>query len=119
MGLRQERLADQIRDTLGSCFGGGQMSDPRLAQVTITAVKLTGDLQIAKVYFRVYSGDEAEIAQARKGLGSAAGFLRRKLAEALDVRRVPALQFFFDESVGYGSHIEGLLAGLRAESADT
>ena len=72
MGLRQERMADQIRDTLAVCFSGGQMADPRLSQVTITAVKLSGDLQIAKVYFRIYSGGSEEIAKARTGLGSSA-----------------------------------------------
>lgn len=111
MGLRQERLADEIRDLIAVCFMGGQMSDPRLTHVNITAVKLTSDLQLASVYFRVVGDDEA-VAAAQKGLHSASGFLRHRLAEQLDIRRVPALRFFYDESVERGSKIEGLLQRL-------
>jgi ribosome-binding factor A len=111
MGLRQQRLADEIRDVLAACFTSGQMSDPRLANVSITAVKLSGDLQVASVYFRIY-GHEAQLPGVQKGLESAAGFLRRRLAETFDIRRVPALRFFYDESIERGSRIEELLAQL-------
>ncbi len=111
MGLRQERLADEIRDLIAVCFMGGQMSDPRLDNVNITAVKLTGDLQLASVYYRVI-GDDVAVKEAQKGLHSASGFLRHRLAEALEIRRIPSLRFFHDESVERGSRIEGLLARL-------
>jgi len=111
MGIRQERLADEVRDLLAVCFTGGEMSDPRLENVTITAVKLSGDLQIASVYFRVMQGESSDSALA--GLRSAGGFLRNKLATNLEVRRVPELRFFYDESVETGAHIEKLLAGLN------
>lgn len=111
MGLRQERVADEIRDVLAMCFQAGQMEDPRLKGVTITAVKLTADLQLASVYFRVY--DESAAAEAQRGLISASGFLRRRLAESIDMRRVPGLRFFFDESIQHGSRIEELLARLE------
>jgi ribosome-binding factor A len=111
MGLRKDRLADEIRDIVGSCFLGGKMADPRLEGVTITAVKLSGDLQIASVYYRVYSDDLIE--KAQKGLESAAGFFRKKLADALDIRRVPELKFYYDESIEYGSNIEKLLMKIR------
>lgn len=111
MGLRQERLADEIRDLIAVCFMGDQMSDPRLKNVNITAVKLTGDLQLASVYYRVV-GDDKAIDLAQRGLQSASGFLRHRLAEALEIRRVPNLRFFHDESVAHGSLIEGLLSQL-------
>ena len=111
MGLRRERLADEIRDIIASCFQGGQMNDPRLEFVTITAVKLSGDLQIATAYFRVI-GDKLAAEKAQSGLESAAGFLRHKCAEALDIRRVPTLRFFFDESVERGARIEDLLTKI-------
>lgn len=113
MGLRQERLSDEIRDLLAMCFQGGQLSDPRLKDVTITAVKATADLQIAKVYFRVYADSSQE--EAKKGLESASGYLRKRLAEGLDVRRVPELKFFYDESIEHASNIEGLLEQLRKD----
>lgn len=107
MGLRKERMADEIRDLIALCFTGGQMSDPRLQNVTITAVKLSADLQLAYVYFRPMVGSDANSCQ--RGLESAAGFLRNRLAESLDVRRVPQLKFFYDESIERGSRIEELL----------
>lgn len=113
MALRKDRLADEIRDIVGSCFLGGKMSDPRLEGVTITSVKLSGDLQIASVYYRVYSDDLIE--KAQKGLESAAGYFRKQLADALEVRRVPELKFYYDKSIEYGSNIEKLLYKLREE----
>lgn len=107
MGLRKERLADEIRDIVANLFSGGQMQDPRLALVAITAVKLSPDLQLASVYFRVI--DETPIDVVAKGLERAAGFLRTRLAEELDIRRVPALRFFYDESIERGERIEVLL----------
>ena len=107
MGLRKDRMADEIRDLIAQCFTGGQMSDPRLENVTITAVKLTPDLQLAYVYYRPMVGSETE--RCQRGLESAAGFLRKKLADSLEIRRVPSLKFFFDESIEHGSRIEQLL----------
>ena len=112
MGLRKQRLADEIRDLLAVAFTAGNMRDPRLDRITITAVKLTSDLQLASVYYRVM-GEARPAPGVEAGLASAASFLRRHLAASLDVRRVPNIRFFFDESVEYGSKIEGLLAQLH------
>lgn len=111
MNLRALRLGDQIRDIIGSCFQADNIRDPRLKGVTITAVKLSGDLQIATVYYRVFETfDKAEVC---RGLESASGYLRKKLAENLDVRRVPTLKFFYDTSVETGSRIESILKDLK------
>ncbi len=111
MGIRQERLADEIRDVIAMIFSGDQLSDPRLSGVTITAVKISGDLQLASVYFRLY--DKKILEDAQKGLESCKGFLKRKLASVLDVRRVPELRFFFDESIEQGARIEELISQLK------
>jgi ribosome-binding factor A len=113
MGVRQQRLADEIRDILASCFAAGEMSDPRLEFITITAVKLTSDLQLASAYFRIMDGEsEARVAEVKRGLASASTFLRRRLADSLDLRRVPNLRFFYDESIERGARIEGLLSQI-------
>ena len=110
MVLRQTRLADEMRDVLAAAFTGEQLRDPRLSGVTITAVKLSGDLQLASVYFRLFAEQpEAAAALAKEGLASATPFLRRLIADAIDIRRVPNLRFFYDESVERGSRIETLL----------
>lgn len=107
MGVRQERLADEIRDILASCFLADQMSDPRLSGITITHVKLTKDLDLATVYFRLF--DPSKQDEASKGLIHCKGFLRSKMAEGLKVRKLPDLRFKYDESVDYGARIEELV----------
>ena len=107
MSMRQQRLADEIRDVLAQCFQGGMMSDPRLEQVTITGVKLSPDLQLASVYFRVYTDDCVK--DSESGLIAATGFLRKELARRLTVRRIPNLRFFYDESIEKANRIEDLL----------
>ncbi len=87
------------------------MADPGLATVTITAVKLTADLQNASVYYRVYLDENKE--EVRMALRRANGFLRHKLAQTLEIRRVPELRFFYDESVEHGARIEELLGQIR------
>lgn len=113
MSLRKDRLADQIRDILAECFQGGILNDPRLEPVTITGCRLTPDLQLASIYYRVYVGANPE--DAKKGLEKASGFLRRKLGQELDIRRVPDLRFFYDESIERGARIEKLLDKLENE----
>ncbi len=111
MSIRQDRLADEIRDVLAVCFTGGILSDPRLENVTITGVKLSGDLQIASVYFRVIEDDKAD--EALKALGRANGYFRKKLAGKLEVRRIPEIRFFYDKSVEHGARIEHLLSQIK------
>ena len=113
MGLRQERLADEIRDIIAQLFSGGQLSDPRLASVCITAVKLSGDLQIASIYFRTYT-DTVALPDVQRGLESVSGLLKRKLSAALDIRRMPELRFFFDESIERGNKIESLIDKIKS-----
>ena len=107
MGLRQEKIADQIRDIIAVLLTGGQMRNPHLEPVSITAVKVTADLQNAKIYFRVY--DDKYRADAERGMASAGSFFRKRLSRELDVRRVPDLSFHYDESVENAAKIETLL----------
>jgi len=112
MNIRKVRLTDEIRDLVGTCFQGGQLDDPRLHQVTVTGVKLSPDLQVASIYFRVYS--DMNLDEILLGLRSATGFFKRKLARNLKIRRVPDLRYFYDKSVEQGSKIEQLIRQLHA-----
>jgi ribosome-binding factor A len=113
MGLRKDRMGDEIRDIIASCLTGGQLNDPRLQFVTITGVKLSPDLQLASVQFRVL--DEKTQDDTKKALERAAGVFRSKLAKALDIRRVPELRFFFDTSVERGASVDAMLDLIRKE----
>ncbi len=113
MGIRQQRLADEIRDLVATLFQGGLIEDPGLDGVTITATKLTGDLQICYIYFRLY--DSSRIKAAEQGFRRAEGMLKQRLATVLKIRKVPGLKFIFDDSVEHGSNIEQLLDQVKNE----
>lgn len=92
----QRELSGQLR----------RLKDPRVSQVgmvSITRVDTTGDLRYARVYVSVL--DKAQEKDVLKGLRSAAGFLRRELGHALQLRYTPELQFIADDSIQYGAHI--------------
>lgn len=115
---RPERLEDQIHFLLSNLIQR-ELRDPELGFLTLTAVRLTPDRSLAKVYFTVLpasGGDqEAQDALTRKALGRAAGFLRSQLAARLKMRRVPELRFFPDSTLEAGNHMESLLAEIQKE----
>ena len=88
-----------------------KIKDPRLEMVTITGVKVSSDLKMARVYFSRY-GNAEEIRQGLEGLQSASGFIKRELGLRLKLRHVPDLEFIHDTSFEYGDRIESLLKGL-------
>ena len=105
------RLADEIRDIIATCIMQ-ELSDPRVHQAVITHVKLSPDFQVATVYFRFY-GEAYTKEEIQRGLESCRGFLRGTMSKALELRRVPELRFFYDESVEEGARIEGLLSKIN------
>jgi len=88
--------------------------DPRVEPVTVTAVELTRDRRVARIYVACYSGEEA-LDEALQGLESAKGFLRRELGQVLRWRFTPHLEFRVDQSWNYGARIDSLLATLERE----
>jgi ribosome-binding factor A len=108
---RNLRVAEQILQELASILMR-EMKDPRVVGVTITAVNVTTDLEHAKVWFTVF-GDDHEA--ARKGLASAAGYLRSELAHRMSLRTVPKLTFVHDASVERGAHLSQLIDQAVAE----
>ncbi|GLH68624.1 ribosome-binding factor A [Geothrix rubra] len=115
---RPERLEDQIHFLLSNLIQR-ELRDPELGFLTVTAVRLTPDRSMARVYFTVLppsGGDqEAQDGLTRKALGRAAGFLRSQLATRLKMRRVPELRFFPDGTLEEGNHLETLLAEIQKE----
>jgi ribosome-binding factor A len=110
---RQRRVAEQIHRDL-SLLLMREVRDPRLGDVTITEVRITPDLLIARIFFTVL-GEDAERKEAQAGLDSAAGFLRTQLAAQLRLRTVPELIFELDRSAEYGQRIEELLSQIALE----
>jgi ribosome-binding factor A len=114
LGFRPDRVGDQIRQELSELLSRGAVHDPGIGFITLTRVKVSPDPQMARVYYTTLGDDEAR-RQTAKALDRATGFFRRHLGERLRLRRVPELQFQFDESVGHQDRVEQILRELHAE----
>jgi ribosome-binding factor A len=112
---RPARVGDQLRAELSDLIAR-QVHDPGIGFLTITHVKVTPDLQIARVYYTTLGDDKAR-RESRRALERAMPFLRRQIGTRLRLKRVPQLEFFFDESVERGDRIEQILNDLNAERA--
>ncbi|MDO9558885.1 MAG: 30S ribosome-binding factor RbfA [Syntrophales bacterium] len=110
---RADRVADLIQREISDILLK-QVRDPRIGAVTITGVKVTDDLRLAKIYFVELAQDTIH-AETLAGLEKATGFLKRELGKRLQLRVVPELIFRVDASFAYGSRIERLLAEIKRE----
>ena len=88
-----------------------EIRDEEIKFVTITDCKVTNDLSFAKVYFTVL--DESKKETTLKALKDASGFIRRMLADRVDIRHIPELQFVYDESIEYGKKIEDIIEDIH------
>ena len=109
---RSDRVAGLIQQVLAELLHK-EIRDPRVTAATITGVKLTRDLRIAKVYFTVPGGDSAARQAALDGFEKAKGYVKRELAQRVDLRYMPDLKFFYDESIDHGARIEALLKAAK------
>lgn len=113
---RADRVAERIRSELMDLLLRGSVRDPAAKDVVVSAVRVTDDLSIARVYVRVLE----EIGSARQddvvdALGRATGFLRRELGHRLQLRHVPSLEFYWDDVVDSALRIESILDEIREE----
>jgi ribosome-binding factor A len=107
---RQRRVSELIHREL-SMLLMREVRDPRLADVTITEVRVTPDLLIARIYYTVL-GDAEQEKEVAAALDSACGYLRTQLAARVRLRLMPELVFQLDQSAAYGRHIDELLAQI-------
>jgi len=112
-GARPERVGEELRQALAELLAR-EVHDPGLGFVTITRVRVSPDLQIARVSYTSFGDDKARTDTA-KALGRATPFLRRAIGQRMRLRRVPELTFHFDESVENQAKIEKILLELEEE----
>lgn len=112
---RPEQVAEAIRATLAEALVRGEVRDPRVGLVTVSAVEVTRDMSVATVRVAPHGEDDAAKDAAVEGLQHAAGYLRGFVARALTTRTVPELRFVRDRGLEYAQRIDALLAGLRRE----
>ena len=113
---RPSRVGDQLRAEISDLLAR-QVHDPGIGFLTVTQVTVSPDLQVARVYYTTL-GDEKARRDTARALGRATPFLRRQLGGRLRLKRVPILEFFFDESVERGDRIERILNEINAERGD-
>ena len=104
---RMRRVDEAIRQVLADVLAG-ELADPRVGFVTVTAVKTSPDLRSARVFVSVL-GDEAARADSLAGLRSAHGMLQRQIGAQLHLRRTPALEFEYDPTTDRALRVEALL----------
>jgi ribosome-binding factor A len=112
---RHGRIEAQMQRVLADLISR-EVKDPRVGNVTITAVEVAQDLATARIFFVPFAGahDPAEVAQ---GLSRAGGFLRGAVGRQLGLRHAPRLSFVFDDTLDKAVHLTQLID--RAVAADT
>jgi ribosome-binding factor A len=114
---RNQRLEGEIRAVLADVLRF-DVKDPRLADVTVSVVRLSPDRSSARVYFSVIGEAERE-RQAGDGFRAAAPYMRRELGRRMRMRTVPSLEFERDTSYEYGDRMERLFERLRSDDQDS
>src|SRR4051794_24449168 len=116
-GSRASRIGDQIRSELAELLAR-EVHDPGVGFLTITRVKVSPDLQQARVFYTTI-GDEKARRESARALDRATPFLRRHVGRRLQLKRVPELSWMFDDSVEKTDRIERILQELHTHAADT
>ncbi|MCC6161973.1 MAG: 30S ribosome-binding factor RbfA [Acidobacteria bacterium] len=112
-GSRAERIADHIKDEVSQLLAF-EVKDPAVGLLTVTHVRMTSDMGLAHVYYTLI-GDEAERRRTARALERATAFVRRRLAESLNMRRAPDVRFHYDENVERQERVETLLREIDDE----
>jgi len=112
---RARRLAGRIRQIVAS-YIENQLKDPRLGMVTVTDVRMTGDLHDATVFYTVY-GDDQSRQDSAEALEAARGQIRTEVGRQTGVKFTPTIAFILDELPESARHIDDLLAVARQADA--
>lgn len=113
---RAERVAGKVQRVLSEILSR-RVKDPRLYLITVTNVKMSPDLKLAKIYFST-AGDSEKAKQAHQGFKTARGYIKRTLARELGLRYMPDLRFFYDDTFDTSSRIDELLKSLNIDGSD-
>ena len=112
MERRPERVAHRVQAELAQLLLR-ELADPRLRGVQVTAVRMTPDLRMARVFVRTLTGAEAAPA-ALAAFERATPFIRSSLGRTLGLRYVPELRFEYDTVIDAAARVEAALAGATA-----
>jgi ribosome-binding factor A len=108
---RADRVSGQIQRALSDLLRKS-LSDPRLKNATISEVKMSADLKLAKIYYTLTAKEKVRD-DALDGFNSAHGFIKRTLARELGLRYMPELKYFYDDSFDYGARMDSLINAIK------
>lgn len=112
-----ERISEQLKHEIAVILRD-EVTDPRVGMLSITRIKLSRDLSHAQVFWSPFSADDVDLDDVEDGLLSAASFVRRLVAERLNLRRTPAIDFRYDPSLEEGDRMLALLNEVRETDAE-
>jgi ribosome-binding factor A len=112
MSQRAERIAGEVRAVLGEVLARDEIKDPRVRGVgliTVTHVRMSGDLRQARALFTVHGLDEKALERVREGLDHASGFFRHAISQRLRTKVAPSVRFEIDHVFEQAERVEKLL----------
>lgn len=113
---RRRRVSDQIQKELSEIIRL-DLNDPRIGMITLSAVEISADFAVAKIFYTHMGGAE-DRENAKAGLLRAAGFLRTALGKRLRIHNTPELRFFYDDSIERGVKLSQLIDRAVADSSN-
>ena len=111
---RSARVKDLIQQEISRMIVTGEIKDPRISDVAITGIYLSDDLGYARLYF-VPLIKESDINEINKGFESSSGYIRKKLAQKLSMKKTPKLVFEHDSTLENSYRIDEIIKGVSSE----
>ena len=111
---RMIRINDEIKKEVSEIIRS-ELKDPRVGVITsVVKVETTNDLKYCKIHVSIL-GDEAQKKETMEGLKNSVGFIRKQVANRINLRNTPEMKFFLDESLEYSIKISKLLNDINKE----
>jgi ribosome-binding factor A len=113
---RDKKIAEEIRRGVSQIFAF-ELADPRVHGATVTGVRMTPDLKLARIYFALPGAEPKGIVAAQQALKKSSTYIRRLLGERILIKFLPQIEFFYDESLEIEDRMEKLFAQIRHDSS--
>lgn len=114
MSIKMERLNTAFLEKISEIIHN-DIKDEDIKMVTITEVRITNDLSFAKVYFTTMNDDHEMVKQA---LNKASGFIKGELCNKVKIRKMPDINFVYDESIEYGNNIDNIIKRIKNDEGN-
>lgn len=112
---RADRIASLLKEEISQLFIT-ELRDPKLGFVTITKVRVSDDLRNAKVYYSVM-GNEKIRNEAQETIKKASKYIKGEIGHRVNLRYVPEISFFYDDSLDYADRIQNIINRLNSPQA--